>query len=88
MEKSLFITTTDNPFDPSTQWEDWYYYDLSQGYCSCERLANLAKTSDELSDEVNAILLEDAIDELVENSIAVSKTGKVVGFRKIVKENK
>ena len=56
MEKSLFITTTDNPFDPSTQWEDWYYYDLSQGYCSCERLAKLAKTSDELSDKVNAIL--------------------------------
>ena len=64
MEKSLFITTTDNPFDPSTQWEDWYYYDLSQGYCSCERLAKLAKTSDELSDEVNAILLEDQLIEV------------------------
>lgn len=86
MEKALFITTTDNPFDPSTEWGDWYYYDLSQGYCTCERLAKLAKTSDELSDNVNAMLLEDAIDELVENSIAVSKTGKIVGFRKIVKK--
>ena len=85
MEKVLFITTTDNPFDPSTEWDQWYYYDLSQGYCTCERLAKIAKTSDELSDNVNAVLLEDAIDELVENSIAVSKSGKIVGFRKIVK---
>lgn len=86
MERSLFITTTDNPFSPSTEWDQWYFYDLSQGYCTCERLAKLANTSSELSDNVNAMLLESAIDALVENSIAVSKTGKIVGFRKIVEE--
>lgn len=87
MKRSLFITTTDNPFNPSTEWDQWYFYDLSQGYCTCERLAKLANTSSELSDNINAIILESAIDELVENSIAVSKTGKIVGFRKIVEEN-
>lgn len=87
MSKLLFITTTDNPFDPSVDWDEWYFYDLSQGYSTCERLAKLAKTSDELSENTNSILLEEAIDQLVENSIAISKTGKIVGFKKIVKED-
>lgn len=86
MEKILFITTTDNPYDPSTEWDQWLFYDLSQGYYTCERLAKVAKTSDELSDNVNSILLEEAIDELVNNSIAIGKTGKIAGFRKVIKE--
>lgn len=87
MSRTLYITTTDNPYDPSVDWDQWYFYDLSQGYCTCERLANLARTSDELSENTNAVLLEEAIDQLVENSIAISKTGKIVGFKKLVKEN-
>lgn len=87
MSKSLYITTTDNPFDPSVDWEEWYFYDLSKGYNTCERLAKIANTSDELSETTNAMLLEEAIDQLVDNSIAISKQGDIVGFRKIIKEN-
>ena len=47
------ITTEDNPFDPFTEWNEWYFYDLSKGYSTCERLDRLAKTSSELSDEIN-----------------------------------
>lgn len=86
MDKTIYITTTDNPYDPSVDWDQWYFYDLSQGYCTCERLAKLAKTSDELSDKVNALMLEEAIDQLVGGSIAISKTGKIVGFKKVIKE--
>ena len=40
-----------------------------------------------MSENTNAMLLEEAIDQLVDNSIAISKQGDVVGFRKITKES-
>lgn len=27
-----WVTTTDNPFDPFTQYEDWYLFDEHHGY--------------------------------------------------------
>ena len=50
MEKYM-LTTEDNPFNPFTQWDDWYFYDLSKGYNTCERLARIAKPGFVLPDE-------------------------------------
>ena len=71
------ITTEDNPFDPFTEWNEWYFYDLSKGYSTCERLDRLAKTSSELSDEINDEELNDAIDQLIELG-AIGKDGSIV----------
>ncbi|MBO7452397.1 MAG: hypothetical protein J6U54_18870 [Clostridiales bacterium] len=43
-----YITTTDNPYDPRSQYEDWEAYDqYVLGYCTNQRLA---RTIDYLKD--------------------------------------
>lgn len=84
MDKSVRITTEDNPFNPFTEWNEWYFYDLSKGYSTCERLDRLAKTSSDLSDEFNNSELNNAIDQLIEMG-AIGKDGRIVQYKKVYK---
>ena len=84
MGKMVRVTTTDNPFNPFTEWDEWYFYDLSKGYSTCERLDRLSNTSSQLSDELNNEELEQAIDQLVEMG-AVGKDGTIVDYVKVYK---
>ena len=61
----VMLTTKDNPYDPFTQFEEWFLFDVHHGYNSCAYLDRIAKTSDALSDEENDKIIEDAIDEIV-----------------------
>lgn len=45
-----YLTTKDNPYDPKTQFEEWYVYDLMLGYSTLQRLA---KMEDYLSKKFN-----------------------------------
>ena len=56
------LTTKDNPYDPSTEFTSWHLYDVENGYNSCGIVARLARTSDKLTDEENAIELDRVID--------------------------
>ena len=71
------LTTTDNPYNPITQFDEWRAFDEQQGYYSCEYLARVAKTSDDLSPLDQAIAIEEAIDEIVELNL-LGKYKKVV----------
>jgi len=64
--KESMLTTSDNPFDPFTEFDSWFTFDMSNNYNSCSYLARIAKTSDDLSDADNALAIEHAIDEIVE----------------------
>ena len=64
--KEVMLTTSDNPFDPFTEFELWYRFDSSMNYYSCNYLARIAKTSDELTDADNALAIEAAVDEIVQ----------------------
>lgn len=59
------ITTKDNPYDPFTQFREWYNFDIDKGYYSCVYLDRIAHTSEQLSDEENARETERAIDEII-----------------------
>lgn len=65
MNGSCALTTFDNPFDPFERFSDWFKFDVEKGYNSCAYLARIAKTSDQFSDEENAIEIERAIDEII-----------------------
>ena len=59
------LTTIDNPFNPFTQFRDWFDFDVSKNYNSCTYLARIANTSDDLSEVDNIIETNRAIDEIV-----------------------
>lgn len=59
------LTTTDNPYDPFTQYDQWYGFDSRQGYHTPEYLARVAIVSDEVSDVDESLAIEEAIDEIV-----------------------
>ena len=67
--KSSMLTTIDNPYDPFTQFDDWFAFDEQKGYHTCAYLARLANTSDELSDEENDAEIEKAIDSIVKLNV-------------------
>jgi len=68
MSESM-LTTDDNPYDPFTQFEEWFAFDEAKGYHTCSYLARIAKSSDELSQEDEDLAIEAAIDEIVKFNI-------------------
>lgn len=63
------LTTTDNPFNPFTQWDEWLAFDTRMGYGTLNYLARVTTTSDSLSPADQAQAIELAIDEIVEMNI-------------------
>lgn len=62
------LTTTDNPYDPRTEYDQWMRFDQEKGYFTAEYLARVIdqSTDSDLSDEE---LEEKAIDEIVELNV-------------------
>ena len=64
-ESAVMLTTFDNPYNPFTQFHKWLMFDITKGYNSCQYLARLARTSEELTDEENRAEVERAIDDII-----------------------
>lgn len=61
------LTTTDNPYDPYVQFDQWFNYDESHGYHSCALLSRLAPVMNDLSTGDFNELIEITIDSIVAN---------------------
>ena len=73
------LTTEDNPYDPFTQFDDWYAYDERKGYHTCSYLERIAKPAPDLSPSDQIFAINSAIDEILKYNILgiykkVSKT--------------
>ena len=66
---SAMLTTIDNPFNPFTDFDKWYTFDIEKGYNSCAYLARIANTSTHLPDSINQEEIENAIDEICKINI-------------------
>lgn len=64
----IWITTVDNPFDPFDDFDNWYRFDESKGYCTSGYLARYfdADTSD-MNDTEYETRLAIAIDKILNN---------------------
>ena len=67
---AVMLTTVDNPYDPFTQFEQWFAFDTAAGYNTSAFLARIARTSEELSDTDQEQAIELAIDEIVMENVS------------------
>ena len=65
MTNDCMLTTHDNPYDPFTQFEHWFLFDVEKGYDSCGYLARIAKIADGMSEAEQNEEIEHAIDEII-----------------------
>ena len=70
MADSHMLTTTDNPYNPFTDFDHWNAYDMQVGHHSLALLARVCRTSDELSELDNDQAIELAISEIVEENVS------------------
>lgn len=78
---AVLLTTIDNPFDPSTQFDEWRNFDEEKGYFTVNYLDRIAKTTEDMSDSEFLIEIERSIDEICElNVLGIYK--KVIIFEK------
>ncbi|MBP5461601.1 MAG: hypothetical protein J6Y20_05685 [Lachnospiraceae bacterium] len=64
-----YLTTVDNHYDPTIDFDAWHFEDIRLGHDTCGKLARIAQIhgwSDELSDERQSAIIEDSIDELID----------------------
>ena len=64
------LTTTDNPYDPFDDYDNWYDYDSGKGYNTPGLLARITVTSDELSEPDQYLAIDQAIDEIVLENVS------------------
>lgn len=63
------LTTVDNPYNPFTNFGDWYSFDEQQGYHTTAFLGRIVRSSDDLSDADQSLAIEQAIDEIVKENV-------------------
>lgn len=74
MTTESMLTTVDNPYDPFTQFNEWYAYDTEKGYHTASFLSRIVVTADSLPESEIELDIERAIDEIVsENVLGIYK---------------
>jgi hypothetical protein len=71
----IMLTTTDNPWNPFTNWNEWYAWDHAHGYDTPSYLARVSGFSFDLSEPEQERVLRDAISEILQlNVLGIYKT--------------
>lgn len=63
------LTTTDNPYNPFTQFDEWFAFDERHGYHTCGYIARIAKDSSDLSPEDQNYVVDQAMNEIAKYNI-------------------
>lgn len=59
------LTTEDNPWNPFTNWDEWFTWDHAHGYDTCNYLARIAKVSPSMSQSEYDEEIERAMTEIL-----------------------
>lgn len=72
------LTTTDNPFSPVDQYDEWLTWDMAH-YNSNALLARVVYSSPDLSEIEQALAVQDGIDEIVNENVSGVHTKILAG---------
>lgn len=64
------LSTSDNPYNPYTEWRQWYAFDTQAGYHTSAYLARVVVTSHELSDKDQEVAIDQAMEEILEYNLS------------------
>lgn len=67
--EDFMLTTIDNPFDPFTQFDEWYRFDTDHGYNTCAYLARVSVDASSLGEEEEKLEINRAIDEILKFNV-------------------
>lgn len=87
-----YLSTLDNPFNPFTDFDRWYSFDMEKGYSTCCLMARIAPSYSELlPDSYIDELQKDSFDRIVKLMPniywRVSEDLSMEQFNAIVKKN-
>lgn len=68
--EDFMLSTSDNPYNPFTQWDSWLAWDQQEGYNTLALLGRMVLTSDELSPELQEQAYNDAVDDIVTDNFS------------------
>ena len=83
--REFALTTSDNPWNPITHFDEWFAFDEFFGYHTCSYLARMAHTSPILSDDMNDDIIEDAMDDIVAFDLLGRLSDGKIHYMKVVK---
>ena len=86
LARSVALSTSDNPFNPLTQYDDWERYDSLKRYYTNDYLDRVCHTTRELGNELYLQDIESAIDEAVKLNL-ISCQAEGVSYIKVVKDD-
>lgn len=86
MSRTVALTTSDNPYDPITNYDEWERFDTLNRYFTNDYLDRICHTTTELGDDLYAKDIEDAIDEIVKFNL-ISGLREGVSYKKVVHES-
>ena len=88
MARQIALTTSDNPYNPITDFDNWERFDtIEHSYDTMNYLSRICHTSNELGEDLYLQDIEDAIDEAVKLNL-ISWLYDGVSYQKVVVENK
>lgn len=68
-DEYVLLSTSDNPFNPHTEWEEWYAWDTPR-YSTLALLGRTIRTSDELPTNLQIEAYNDAVEEILEFNLS------------------
>jgi hypothetical protein len=63
------LSTSDNPYNPWTEFDQWNNWDVQSGYYTLAYLARITRTSHELSELDESQAIDIAIQEILDENI-------------------
>lgn len=90
----VMLTTTDNPWNPFTNFEEWYAFDEGHHYCTCGLIARFSSQTETDSDEEAEEDRVQAIDRVLELfpfgplGFENDSNGNKIYYKKVTNEEK